>query len=79
MICPVASGVKSSTLDWQPPFFTEFPMFKKSSVSTGIYKGDALVCLKSALGADPDIAIDSICAFWERYGFEVAGDKAITK
>ena len=54
-------------------------MFKKASVSTDIYKGDAFVCLKSALGANPTVAIEAICKFWERYGFEVDDDKAITK
>ena len=78
MVCPVNTGVRSTTLDWQPPFLAEFPMFKRGSVSTDCYKGNAFVCLKSALGANPDIAIDAIVKFWERYNFEVDDDKAIT-
>ena len=79
MVCPVNTGVRSTILDWQPPFFFEFPMFKRGIVSTDIYSGDAFVCLKTALGADPNIAIDAIVNFWERYGFEIDDDKAITK
>ena len=60
MVCPVNTGVRSTTLDWQPPFLHEFPMFKMDSVSTDLYKGDAFVCLKSALGADPDLTIDAV-------------------
>ena len=79
MVCPVNTGVRSTTLDWQPPFLSEFPMFKRGSVSTDVYRGDAFVCLKTALGADPTIAIDAVVKFWERYGFQVDDDKAITK
>ena len=79
MVCPVNSGVRSTTLDWQPPFFAEFPMFKRGIVSTDVYSGDAFVTLKTALGANPTVAIDAIVNFWERYGFEVDDDKAITK
>ena len=38
MVCPVNTGVRSTTLDWQqPPFLHEFPMFKMGSVSTVLY------------------------------------------
>ena len=79
MVCPVNTGVRSTTLDWQPPFFYEFPMFKRGKVSTDLYRGDAFVCLKTALGANPTITIDAVVKFWERYGFEVDDDRAITK
>ena len=69
----------STCLDWEPLFLNEFPMFRRTTIDTDVFKGACFSAQESALGTDPDAVLDTIKTFWQEHGFAVMMDAQTSK